>query len=162
MLPQLDKDTGCQAANPLRAVGSSNANSMKRNENDDKKTPESQHQMTLPTSKDIKSEVKTSKCYWEVLPFELREQIFSEFEENKWGRWWNNGPTAIVKALRTLPISYSHILQWFARHAVANLTDDPWQLTGLYFKDMDVNEVELKSIQYISIDPRYNIHYSHD
>lgn len=98
------------------------------------------------------------KCYWDIIPFEIREQIFTDyFESDRHWSWEEprfdgiGKVPAIVEGLRRLPVAYSHALQWFARTATILLSGSPWG-TSLFLSDLDFNETELAAVQRVCID----------
>ncbi|KUJ09372.1 uncharacterized protein LY89DRAFT_676169 [Mollisia scopiformis] len=58
---------------------------------------------------------------WERLPYELRGQIFKELNSERSGNngspyfKWQGSMPALIVALRTSQLSYSHVLEWFEK-----------------------------------------------
>lgn len=53
------------------------------------------------------------RCYWETIPYEIRSQILDSIDG------FTEAPTepsqmpALVVALRPLPLSHEHVMEWF-------------------------------------------------
>lgn len=59
---------------------------------------------------------------WEACPFEIRESIFKIVSEDHPGYFEykaEDDVAPLTVALRRLPISYQHVLQWFAKQNVS-------------------------------------------
>lgn len=94
---------------------------------------------------------------WEKLPFEIREQIFKDVNQRSPRGlnyfWWNGTMAPLIVALRSQPISYQHILQWFAKE---NFYFSPLFPTPEH-PMMDLTKDELAVIKEASIDIRYEM-----
>jgi hypothetical protein len=107
---------------------------------------------------------KPKICYWDKIPYELREQIFASIDgftepehypspigSSKYFRRAPIGPSpmpALVVALRTLPLSYSHVMEWFTKanyHIVHYANDEEGQDLS------DMTRCELEAIRAINL-----------
>lgn len=116
-----------------------------------------------------------SKCYWNDIPFEVRELIFEKLDElyvNEihkkmtlfYDVWppatlvayegpehkrrafdWDMSPPAMLEALRSIPLAHNHALQWFALGKWATCIT-----IDLPFK-CGLNKLELNSIRNLSL-----------
>ena len=80
---------------------------------------------------------------WERLPFEIRDTIFDNLEdESLCGSYfkWNGSVPALVVALRSLPLSYEHVLQRFANYSSA-IEINEW--TSFNLSDMSQKELNV-------------------
>lgn len=81
----------------------------------------------VPTTPNAHSLTVTKTPPWERLPYELRQKIFALLDNKKFykvvrtkhsdrssGYFYNVPP--LVIALRSLPLSYSHVLEWFGKY----------------------------------------------
>jgi len=105
------------------------------------------------TSLVIAQDQSTKVFDWEKLPTELREQIF-EFTDTVSDRVphfeWRGRLPALVVALRSLPISHAHVLEWVKKYNRSlRLTD--W----FGFNLADWNKDELSVIEFVWMDVRY-------
>lgn len=78
--------------------------------------------MSVATSNEVFKASKQSTFPWDDLPFELREQIFKELDDEYQGYWEDDDSyfhmdfgkiPHLVVALRGFKQSYEHVLQWF-------------------------------------------------
>ena len=101
---------------------------------------------------------KTSKMFpWEKLPFEIRDQIFAEVDSSLGGppNWlidsyyfeWNGSMPPLVVALRTLKLSYQHVMQWFSKHNSLLVMHE-----GVGFDISDMTNIELERISSVSME----------
>lgn len=92
---------------------------------------------------------------WEKLPFEIREEIFKNVNEQSVRGlnyfWWDGVMSPLIIALRSQPFSYQHVLQWFAKE---NFYFSPLYPTPKH-PMMDLTKDELAVIRTASIDIRY-------
>ncbi|KUJ09370.1 uncharacterized protein LY89DRAFT_676168 [Mollisia scopiformis] len=144
-----------------------------RKEDKGESTSDNDPDMTLSTRPvQAISTLPEPKCYWELLPFELREFIFSELhcspdDYSASSHWtspftWQGSTSPFMKALRTLPKSYDHALQWFGREATLSLTGNPWYPTGYRLSALDISEAELNVVQQIDIDATFIVNCTQD
>lgn len=80
---------------------------------------------------------------WERLPVEIRDKIFDNLEdESLYGSYfkWNGSVPALVLALRSLPLSYEHVLQRFANYSSA-IEINEW--TSFDLSDMSQKELDV-------------------
>jgi hypothetical protein len=92
---------------------------------------------------------------WEKLPFETRDHIFKEvdkFSDRGFHYfWWNGVMVPLIIALRSLPISYQHALQWFAKERFYFSPKYPSPERPM----LDLAKAELAVINAASVDLRY-------
>jgi hypothetical protein len=103
-------------------------------------------------------------CYWDIIPYELREQIFASIDgytepehhpspigSSKYFRRAPIGPSpmrALVVALRRLPLSYSYVMEWSAKanyHLVHYASEEDSQDLS------DINQYELEAIRSMNL-----------
>ena len=94
---------------------------------------------------------------WEKLPFEIRDQIFAEVDSSLGGPpdWlidlyyfeWNGSIPPLVVALRTLKLSYQHVMQWFSKHNSLLVMHE-----GVGFDISDMTNIELERISSVSME----------
>jgi hypothetical protein len=98
----------------------------------------------------------------EKLPFEIRDQIFAEVDYSLGGRHdlftdsyyfdgsyyfeWN-GSMLLVVALRSLKLSYQHVMQWFSKHNSRLFLHE-----GSGFDTSDMTIVELEGVCSVSVE----------
>jgi hypothetical protein len=80
---------------------------------------------------------------WERLPIEIRDKIFDNLEgESLYGSYfkWNSSVLALVAALRSLPLSYEHVLQRFVENSSAIQINEwtSFDLSNMSQKELDV------------------------
>lgn len=96
---------------------------------------------------------KSKTCFWETIPDEIREKIYKELDllgpdgvvdihlsNSNFRR--NHEMPALIVALRELPVSYGHVLDWFSRvnsHLVVYF--DPED------SDLDMTPAELEVVE---------------
>lgn len=53
-----------------------------------------------------------------MMPYEVSEQIIAEVNDGAYFSYfsWQGKVPALIVALRQLPVSYGHFLEWFAKH----------------------------------------------
>ncbi|KAF8858830.1 hypothetical protein BDZ45DRAFT_743047 [Acephala macrosclerotiorum] len=109
---------------------------------------------------------QSHECYWDIILFEIREQIFANLNEQSNYGWiptspfscWEADTPAIVKALRHFPVAYGHALQWFARASFPFISDKALPLsatphglspygTSHCLMDLDISKAELAVIE---------------
>ncbi|KAL2062386.1 hypothetical protein VTL71DRAFT_6652 [Oculimacula yallundae] len=91
---------------------------------------------------------------WETMPYEIRERIFAEANKNPFPNQvsWRGKMSALVIALRPLPLSYSHVLEWLA-HFSGHIFMHP---NTWYGNDLsDWNATELRLIKSLDMDLWY-------
>jgi hypothetical protein len=94
---------------------------------------------------------------WEKLPFEIRDQIFAKVDSSLGGPpdWlidsyyfeWNGSMPPLVVALRTLKLSYQHVMQWFSKHNSRLFLHE-----GSGFDISDMTNIELEGICSVSVE----------
>ncbi|KAE8454585.1 hypothetical protein EG329_000208 [Mollisiaceae sp. DMI_Dod_QoI] len=89
---------------------------------------------------------------WEDLPFEIRDQIFSEVNKCLGYPYfhWDTSMPQLVVALRTLPKSYEHVLQWFAKQNSRVFLCPRYPSPS--YTILDMSKVELSVIKTMAID----------